>query len=369
MFNSKKTIMNLLKKADIHVNGNRPWDIQVYNTKFYARVFAGGSLALGESYMEKWWECERLDLFFEKLLRAKIREKFNLNLRILRLKSRLFNMQSLIRSKKVTDEHYDLDNEIYMAFLDVYNQYTCGYFEKTKDLNTAQEQKLDLICKKLYLKENDRVLDIGCGWGGFAKYATQKYGCHVTGITISDQQIKYAQKYTDGLPVEIIKQDYRFLKGQFDKIVSVGMIEHVGYKNYRKIMRIVSRCLKKDGLFLLHTIGQNETSVAGNPWTDKYIFPNGMLPSIQQIGKATENLLVMEDWHNFGPYYYDTLTAWDHNFLKNRPKLKGNYPEKFFRMWRYYFLSYAGAFKARHLQLWQIVFSKGNDDKVYQPIR
>src|SRR5207247_100513 len=148
----------------------------------------------------------------------------------------------------VIEEHYDLSNELYMSFLDPYNQYTCGYFKNTTDLNQAQEQKLDLICRKLSLKQGDRVLDIGCGWGGFAKYAAENYGCNVVGITISDEQVSYAEEYTSGLPVEIRKQDYRDLRGEkFDKIVVIGMIEHVGYKNYRKLFEIIENSLTDEG--------------------------------------------------------------------------------------------------------------------------
>jgi cyclopropane-fatty-acyl-phospholipid synthase len=369
MSKSKKAVTDLLGKANIKINGDEDWDIQVHNEKFYSGVLRGGSLALGESYMKKWWDCKRLDLFFEKLVKAKLHERMNIPIILLGLKSRLFNMQSMFRSKKVIDNHYDLSNELYESFLDPYNQYTCGYFEGTDDLNEAQEKKLELICKKLKLKKSDKVLDIGCGWGGFAKYASEHYGCHVTGITISDEQIKYAKEYTKGLPVEIRKQDYRDLKEKFDKIVIVGMIEHVGYKNYRKIMKIVHDCLNENGLFLLHTIGSSTTTTSGDPWGDKYIFPNGMLPSIKQIGKAYEKLFVMEDWHNFGLYYYNTLMAWEKNFKKNWDKIKKDYSEMFYRMWRYYLLSYAGAFKSRYLQLWQIVFSKGNNDKVYESVR
>ncbi|MBN2087782.1 cyclopropane fatty acyl phospholipid synthase [Candidatus Peregrinibacteria bacterium] len=369
MSKSKKVIIDLLAKAGIKVNGNEDWDIQVHNDKFYSSVISGGSLALGESYMKKWWDSKRLDLFFNKLLRAKIYDKMNLPLILHGFKAKFLNMQSRFRSRKVIDKHYDLSNELYESFLDPYNQYTCGYFDGTDDLNEAQVKKLELICKKLQLKKSDRVLDIGCGWGGFAKYAAEHYGCHVTGISISDEQIKYAKEYTKGLPVEIKKMDYRDLEGKFDKITVVGMIEHVGYKNYRKIMKVINKCLAEDGLFLLHTIGDNVSSTKCNPWMDKYIFPNGMLPSIKQIGKAYEKLLIMEDWHNFGPYYYNTLMAWDKNFRKNWTKFKKVYSEKFYRMWRYYLLSCAGAAKARHFQLWQIVFSKGKSDKVYQCVR
>ncbi len=367
----KKTVKRIFQKAGVEINGNKASDIQIHNEGFYRRVLAQGSLGLGEAYMEGWWDCERIDLFIEKILRSgRYANEINLPLIFLGIKARLFNLQSRTGARKVVERHYDLNSELYMSFLGAHNQYTCGFFRGTDDLDKAQEQKMELICQKLHLKKTDKVLDIGCGWGGFAKYASEKYECRVVGITISDEQIKYAQAHTAGLPVEIRKQDYRDLSDEkFDKIVMVGMIEHVGYKNYRKVMGVVGASLNDDGLFLLHTIGQNFTSTTGNPWSDKYIFPNGMLPSIRQIAQASEGIFMMEDWHNFGPYYHKTLLAWDHNFQKNWPKIKEQHSEIFYRMFRYYFNSFAGAFKARHIQLWQIIFSKGASDQVYESIR
>ncbi|MFA4817388.1 MAG: cyclopropane fatty acyl phospholipid synthase [Parcubacteria group bacterium] len=367
---SKNITTAFLQKADIEVNGNRDWDIQIHNPKFYTRVLKSGTMGLGEAHMEKWWDCERLDLFFEKLLRANTTELPNWQLFLTKLRARLFNAQSLKNAKKVAKNHYDLGNDLYMSFLDPYNQYTCGYFRDTSDLNEAQEKKLDLICRKLQLKKDDKVLDIGCGWGGFAKYAAEHYGCQVTGISISDEQIAYAKEFTKGLPVIIQKQDYREMTGQFDKIVSIGMIEHVGYKNYKAFMKKVASLLKDDGLFLLQTIGRNNSVTMANPWIDKYIFPGGMIPSLKQIGSAAENLLMIEDLHNFGLYYYKTLLAWEENFRKNYSSLPSKkYDEKFYRMWRYYLLSCAGGFKSRHMHLWQFVFSKGKLKDMYISIR
>ena len=344
--------------------------MQVHDERLYGRLLSHGSLGLGEAYMEKWWDAERIDLTVEKLLRSYGNQKITLPVVWLALKAWVFNLQSRSGARQVIDEHYDLSNDLYMSFLDPYNQYTCGYFKNTDDLNIAQEQKLDLICRKLELKKVERVLDIGCGWGGFAKYAAEHYGVHVTGITISDEQLTYAKKFTEGLSVTVRKQDYRDLKGeQFDKIVIIGMIEHVGYKNYRTIMRIVHECLAANGLFLLHTIGRNDTSYTGEAWSHKYIFPNGMVPSVKQLGGASENLFVMEDWHNFGPYYHTTLLAWDRNFQKNWSSIKDAYSETFYRMFRYYFNSFAGSFKARHIQLWQVLYSKGERDTVYETVR
>jgi len=238
MFKEKRIIERILHKAGVEINGERPWDIQVHDERLYRRVLIHGSLGLGEAYMEKWWDCERIDLFIEKILRSeRYANAITLPLVLLSIKAFFFNLQSRIRSKEVAEQHYDLGNDLYLSFLDPYNQYTCGYFLGTDDLNKAQENKLNLICRKLQLKQGDRVLDIGCGWGGFAKFAAEKYKCRVVGITISNEQLKYARQYVAGLPVEIRKLDYRELSGEkFDKIVIIGMIEHVGYKNYRKVM-------------------------------------------------------------------------------------------------------------------------------------
>ncbi|MEK7613528.1 MAG: cyclopropane fatty acyl phospholipid synthase [Patescibacteria group bacterium] len=371
--NPKQTLHTLLSYAGLTINGPHPYDPQIHNEQLYQRILTGGSLALGESYMDGWWDCEALDEMVCRLIRARVNEKVGMSFETLFyiLKSKILNLQSKRGARKVIDEHYDLGNDLYMSFLDPYNQYTCGYFAQTKDdLNKAQEDKLDLICRKLQLKKEDHLLDIGCGWGGLAKFAAEKYGCTVTGVSISDEQIAYAQSYTKGLPVEILKCDYRDLTGSYDKVVSVGMIEHVGYKNHRTMMKTVRNILKDDGLFLLHHIGSNKTTTLADPWFHKYIFPNGLLPSIKQIAEAIEGIFVMEDWHNFGPYYDPTLMAWMKNFDAAWPQLKEKYNERFYRMWRYYLLSMAGAFRSRqNNQLWQIVLSKNGVLGGYTSVR
>jgi len=368
---AKQTVQKYLALADIKINGNRPWDIKVHNPKFYSRVLAKGSLGLGESYMDGWWDCKALDQLFYKILIAELYKKVKpLSLLFSVLKSKMINLQSKRRAKEVSEKHYDLSVDLYMSFLDPYNQYTCGYFKNTSDLNKAQEQKLDMICKKLRLKKTDRVLEIGCGWGGFAKFASKKYGCHVTGISISEEQIKYAKKFCKGLPVKIVKSDYRDFEGKFDKILICGMIEHVGYKNYRTIIKKVNSCLKDNGLFLLHTIGGNTSTTTIDPWIQKYIFQVGMLPSPQQLTKSAENLFVIEDWHSFGtPNYDQTLMAWYRNFKKNWNGIKHLYDQRFYRMWNYYLLSCAGAFRSRENRLWQIVFSKNGVKDGYDAVR
>jgi len=361
----KNTIENkvkeLLHHADININGNKPYDIQVHNKQFYSKIITGGSLALGESYMDKVWDCENLDTFFHKIITSDLKSKIkSINNLYYYLRAHIVNMQTKKGALNVIDQHYDLGNDLYEAFLDKRMLYTCGYWNDTaQNLEEAQEAKLDLSCKKLHLKPGMKVLEIGCGWGGFAKFAAEKYQVEVTGITISKNQKAYAEKVCKDLPVKILLQDYRDVEGQFDAIVVMGMVEHVGFKNYRTIFDVTSQCLKKDGLFLLHTIGDHFATPFGEPWSHKYIFPNSSLPSLTQLEKSSRKHFIIEDLQNFGGDYYYTLKAWHENFVKNWSSIEHNYDERFYRMWVYYLLSFAGSFKARKLQLWQIVLSKG----------
>lgn len=366
----KEKVQRILAAADIRINGGRPWDIVVHDERLYRRVLLGGSLGLGEAYMDGWWDAEHLDEFFTKVLRMRLDKQVGQTGKILQnIASIVFNRQSSKSAFEVGERHYDIGNDLYGAMLDRRMIYTCGYWENALSLDEAQEHKLDLICRKLNVQTGQKILDIGCGWGSFAKYAAEKYKVSVTGVTISKEQVALGRKLCAGLPVEIILQDYRNIGGEFDHIVSIGMFEHVGYKNYRTYMEVVRKHLKDDGLFLLHTIGTTTSAVSADPWINKYIFPNGMMPSIRQIGDATEGLFVMEDWHNFGSDYDKTLLAWHRNFNEHRPELKGKYDERFFRMWNYYLLMSAASFRARDNQLWQIVLSKNGVMGGYHAVR
>nr|WP_024967939.1 cyclopropane fatty acyl phospholipid synthase [Pantoea sp. IMH] len=354
-------VQEMLRKADITVGGSRPWDIQVANPDFFKRVLQEGSLGLGESYMDGWWECERLDIFFHRVLAARLDHElphhFKDTLRV--VAARLTNLQSRKRAWIVGREHYDLGNDLFSRMLDPYMQYSCGYWKEAKTLEQAQDAKLKLICEKLQLAPGMTLLDIGCGWGGLAEYAARHYGAKVSGVTISAEQQKMAQQRCEGLDVTILLQDYRDLDRQFDRIVSVGMFEHVGPKNYATYFEVVNRNLKPDGLFLLHTIGANKTDESVDAWINRYIFPNGCLPSVRHIADAHEPYFVMEDWHNFGQDYDLTLMAWYQRFLAAWPGLAEAYGERFKRMFTYYLNACAGAFRARDIQLWQVLFSHG----------
>ena len=309
---SKEVIQNLLASADVRVNGDRPWDIKVKNENFYGRVLRRGNLGLGESYMDDWWEVEQMDELFYRLVKFDVASKAKLNWRLLfwAIGQHYLNQQRGRKSFKVGEQHYDAGNDLYQAMLGKRMAYTCGYWPEAKDLDEAQEAKLDLTCRKLGLKKGMRLLDIGCGWGSLVKFAAEKYGVSAVGITISKEQVEYTKKLCQGLPIEIRLQDYRKVNEKFDRIASLGMFEHVGNKNYREYMKVAARNLTDDGLFLLHTIGGDKSVKSGDPWLERYIFPNSMLPSIAQIGKSIEEIFVMEDWHNFGHDYYLTLKAW-----------------------------------------------------------
>jgi cyclopropane-fatty-acyl-phospholipid synthase len=353
-------LVEMFAHADIQVDGDRPWDIRLHDASVPERVFAVGSLGLGEAYLDGHWDAEQLDEFFNHALRAHLDQKLKpLGYILHTLQARLFNLQTTRRAWRVGEMHYDLGNDFYAAMLDPRMTYTCAYWQSgATTLAEAQDAKLELICRKLDLKPGMRLLDIGCGWGSLMGYAAEHYGVACVGITISKEQVDWARTRYAGLPLEFRLQDYREIDEQFDRIASIGMFEHVGRKNYRTYMKVVHRCLKEDGLFLLHTIGKNEAKSATNPWINKYIFPNGDLPAIGQIGDATDCLFVTEDLHNFSVDYDKTLMAWCANFEAAWPQFQAEKGERFYRMWRYYLLSCAGAFRAREVQLWQWVFSK-----------
>lgn len=371
MASARTFFEKLLAQADIRLGGSRPQDITVHDDRLFGRVLRFGTLGLGEGYMDGWWDAPAIDAFIYTVLTARIQKLVKVNLAsvLAMLKAFLLNLQSSARAFRVGEVHYDLGNDLYEAMLGTRMVYTCGYWKHAETLDEAQEAKLDLVCRKIGIKKGDKVLDIGCGWGSFAKFAAENYGASVVGITISKEQAALAQVRCEGLPIEIRVQDYREVNDTFDHIVSLGMFEHVGVKNYRTYFEMARRCLKENGLFLLHTIGGNESYVTTDTWIGKYIFPGGMIPSVAQIGKAIEGLFVMEDWHNFGSDYDRTLIAWFRNFDAAWPTLRAHYSERFYRMWKYYLLSCAGAFRAREIELWQIVLSPHGVPGGYTSVR
>jgi cyclopropane-fatty-acyl-phospholipid synthase len=371
--NAKEKIRELLAIAGVKLNGPDPWDLQVNDERFYQRAMSQASVGIGEAYMDGWWDVPALDEFFCRIQKAELQQKL-VTPEVLWLvaRGRLFNRQSKFASKDVARKHYDIGNDLYQVMLDRHMQYTCGYWKDADNLDQAQENKLHLICRKLHLKPGMRVLELGGGFFGLARFMAKEYGCEVVSYNISDEQVKFGSEFCSGLPVRIVQRDYRDAiheKEPFDRVAAVGLCEHIGHKNYRSFLQLVRAKLKSGGLFLLHTIGGNVSLTATDPWIDKYVFPNGVVPSVAQLGKAMENLLVLEDWHNFGPDYDKTLMAWWKNFATKYCTLdKQRYDQRFFRMWKLYLMMSAGAFRARRLQLWQVVLSRGGVPN-YEPVR
>lgn len=359
MTHYRDAFQSLLSGTDVAIDGGHPWDIQVRDIGFFQRVLSRGSLGFGEAYMDGQWDCERLDEMLFRVFRAQAER----HLPTLRqfwaaLTASIFNPQAPGRSFKVGEHHYDIGDDLYQRMLDTQMIYSCAYWRDAQTLEQAQEAKLDLVCRKLHLEPGMHVLDIGCGWGGAALHAAQRYGVKVTGVTVSKNQAAAAAQRCKDWPVRILLQDYRSITGRFDRIYSLGMFEHVGFRNYRSYFETAQRLLSSDGLFLLHTIGSNTSLESNDPWIERYIFPNSLLPSIAQIAAATEKLFIVEDWHSFGPYYDRTLLEWYDRFHAAWPELAQQYGERFRRMWEFWLLSSAAAFRARRIQLWQVLLSR-----------
>ena len=363
---SRAVAERLVGEADIRIGGDRPWDVRVHDARLFRRVLTEGTLGLGEAYMDGWWECDAIDQMVERAQRAGAPGRMSAPMLALgTVRSLVRNPQTRERAREVGRRHYDVGNDLYTRMLDRRMIYSCGYWRCATDLDAAQEAKLALVADKLGVEPGMRVLDIGCGWGGAAAYLAEERGCEVVAITISEQQAQLARERCRDLPVEIRLQDYRDVHEPFDRVYSIGMFEHVGVRNYRTYMDVCRRCLRDpDGLTLIHTIGGSRSKRATDPWIERYIFPNSMLPSAAQITAAAERRLELQDWQNFGAFYDRTLMAWHANVEAAWDELP-QYDERFRRMWRYYLLSSAGSFRAGALQLWQVVLSRSGLREAY----
>jgi cyclopropane-fatty-acyl-phospholipid synthase len=354
----KQRAVRLLSMAGITVDGDGPTDLRVHDPRTYAQVFAHGTLGFGEAYMDGWWDVTDLPGFFTQVLKSNLDDALTtLDTMLAHLKARLINVQRGEHAWEVGRRHYDLGNDLFAAMLGKRLVYSCGYWASASTLDEAQEAKLDLICRKLRLQPGQRLLDVGCGWGEALKFAAERYGVSGVGITVSAEQAEYARELCTGLPVEIRLQDYRDLNERFDAIMSVGMFEHVGAKNHRAWFEMAQRCVDPQGLVLLHTIGSNAPVSRPDPWIDRYIFPNSLIPTSSQVTHALEGLFVVEDWHNFGADYDRTLQAWQINFDAAWSTLSARYDERFRRMWHFYLACSAAVFRSRRDQLWQLTLS------------
>ena len=367
---SKDVASKILAAAGIPLDSSEPWSIQVHHEKLWDRVISQQGLGFAESYMDGWWDCAAIDVMLTKLLVIDVLGllKPSPYLAFHLARSNLRNNQTKKRAAENAKHHYNIGNELFSRMLDDEMVYSCAYWAKADSLGAAQEDKFDLICRKLELKPGMRLLDIGSGWGGFLRYAVRNYGVRATGISPADNQINFAKEKSVGLGIDFIQQDYRDLTGQFDRIVSIGMMEHVGPKNYSAFFSKCDELLTKDGRMLHHTITSNVSKQATDPFFERYIFPGGVLPSLAQIASTVEGLFVIEDVHNFGPDYDRTLLEWHTNISAKWQEIP-QYDLRFQRMWNYYLLASAAGFRSGDLQLIQCVFQRVGERPTYLSAR
>ena len=350
----------MLARAGVSIGGKESCDIQVADQRFYRVVLTQGSLGLGEAYLRGWWTCNDLEELSYRLIQSGLyKASLLLPLPLVAdLVHATFNQQSKEKSLRVAVQHYSLGNDIFLSFLGSYHNYSCGYYLETDDLDEAQRLKLEKGCRLLDLRPGDRVLDVGGGWGEFARYAATHHGCQVTSINIADEQIKFAKEYCKDASVEVRRCDYRDITGRFDKIMVMAMLTHVGYKNYRQFMEIMARCLEPGGMMLIESVGGHKSMKNCEPWINRYIFPGGVLPSLRQIDAAIAGLFSRKVLDEFGSSYVHTLRAWNRNFLQAWPAHQCRYDERVRLMFEYFFQTVAGAFRAGYLLHWHILLQK-----------
>jgi cyclopropane-fatty-acyl-phospholipid synthase len=355
-----------LGQAGIGVGASGSSDIQVHRSRFYRRLVRGRQLGMAESYMDGDWDSAHLDQVATRLLLSTAGNGLHSTPRELleRTTAKLLPRWTRPNVMRRVAPHYNLGNDLFEKMLDRdYMAYTCGYWRGgATTLEEAQRAKLDLICRKLGLQEGMTVLDIGCGWGPFAKYAAETYGATVTGVTLSERQVELGRRRCEGLPVELMVRDYRDVEGTFDRVVSVGCLEHIGHRNHRTFFETIYRSLKDGGRALVHSFGVAKSQYIVGGFYEKYVFPLVNLPSVAQIGKALDGLFVVEDVHNFGPDYDPTLMEWNKRFQAAWPELEGEYGKmlggRFKRMFEFYLLCTAGFMRSRTGQIWQWVLTK-----------
>lgn len=349
--------------------------IEVKNPAFYARLLKGGSIAAGEAYMDGWWESPDLTKVMQLMalnLTAldSLESRSNWLTKLMYQVSHWFNRNTVENSSRNIAAHYDLSNELYQTFLDPNMLYSSAIFVDASDsLEQAQINKMDRLCQQLELKPGDRVVEIGTGWGAMAVYMAENYGCHVTTTTISEQQYKYTQdlivkKGLEG-KITLLKQDYRLLEGEFDKLVSIEMIEAVGKQYLTSYVQKCQSLLKPGGLMAIQaiTIADQRYDYYSNSvdFIQKYIFPGGFLPSITALTQVTTQSsdLVLRDLFDIGQDYAKTLSHWHNRFNDSLNRVSElGFDERFVRMWNYYFCYCEGGFKARTISTVHMTFQR-----------
>ena len=347
--------------------------MNVSNPNFYHRVATDGTLGFGESYMEGWWDVEdgKLMECIATFLMSDLHRHATINplLKLWVLKQRSFNRATRAFSKRNVVSHYDAGNDLYELFLDENMTYSCGYQKDPSDtIKQMQNQKHELICRKLSLKTGERIVDLGCGFASMVIYAVTHYGVTGVGVTLSEEQLRWGERkiaklgLSDRISLEL--NDYRDVTGTFDKVVSIGMIEHVYDEGYEYFMDKVASLLPQGGIALLHTIGSTERlGYHCDPWINKHIFPGGRIPRLEELAKAARQAnLTIGHVENLKLHYAETFRHWNEKFRRNRDTIRalGPYDEVFLRRWDYYLQACEAAFRYGKLQLNQLLCSKGD---------
>jgi cyclopropane-fatty-acyl-phospholipid synthase len=352
--NAEARVRDLLARAGVAVDGGRPWDIRVANPAFYRRALDGGSLAVGEAYADGWWEAERLDEFFHRVFKAGLHERLAPSpwSGWRSLAGRLFGRRGRTHAPEA------LGSDVFRAMLGRRMSGACAYWKDARALDDADEAALELACRKLELKAGMSVLDMGSGWGAFARYAAERHGVSVVGVDISQERVQLARELCKGLPVALRVQDYEEVRGRFDRVVSLGLMEHAGAGSCRAVMAAAARCLKADGVALIHTAARNRAAGPRERWPAAGVLLEDGAPALSRLAAAAEGLFVIEDVHNLGTHYAPTLLAWHENLARRWPGLSGRYGDRLYRTLTFGLLSTAGRFRARQGQLYQIVMTR-----------
>lgn len=358
-----------LPKGECHALGDdRPLiDWYIHQPGALGRIVRNPELALGETYMEGAWDVGegQLSAFLGLLMRNVPQPQPGSPWHsVENLLHTLHTWNPIRRSYRNVAHHYDLDEWLFRQFLDQDMQYSCAYFQEPDiSLEEAQRAKCRHILHKLQLRPGQRVLDIGCGWGGLALYLAERAGVQVTGLTLSKEQLRVArlrakERGLDG-KVRFLLEDYRQHEGRYDRISSVGMFEHVGQPHYRRYFETVHKLLADDGIALIHTIGRQRRDSATNPWIRRYIFPGGAIPALSEIDEALKpTTLITTDVEVLRLHYAYTLAAWQNRFRKARTRIAERLGERFCRMWEFYLAGCENAFRWRDLVVFQIQLAK-----------
>jgi cyclopropane-fatty-acyl-phospholipid synthase len=364
-----------LNKAGIKINGPNPWDPEVdadHLSSFNRQVVWQGMLGLGNSFLDGEWKCADLSTFFFKAIQAGLLQDSKMSLPYLWkwIRDTFTNPQNRPHAAKNIAEHYsDADKEgLVLGMTDPkWNQYTCGFYadptNPVEGLQAAQDRKLRVIFDKLRLEAGDTLLDVGMGWGGLLACAQQERCCRGMGVTLARNQLEYAEQHHG---VQGLCTDYRSVNWPANRITAVGILEHIGPKNHRAFMEAIYRNLTADGIHLLHFFGRPAHNVGLlDPWTDQYIFPGLTCPTLVEVLRAADGLLELQHQEQFGFHYDPTLMAWYENFVAFAKTIGLDPDDRLYRMWKYYLLSCAGAFRAGEVKLYQLVFTKRHSRIVY----